>query len=295
MARTSKARRPTRSLWKRNHYTTIQKHEVFTWHSLHNMSLKNIKRKFNEVFKMDVASGTLAGWYNDAMKKRFKDTAIDRLNVTDVRYYLKQRPDIVVDLENILARRCNAVERTGITYNWKIAQMLGIHIFHQLVKTQLYTPQGQRKQQNMPLPDELVSNVKVSRYMTESSKITEYYKSEKRIHNSTKDDKNKCTLCPRKFADNINLTLHIYYHECKKDKALVTVNHEEELSDGEELSDEEVDVSTISVFRFKASPGWLSNFMKRNDVAFLKIKGEKGSADYEAVKKWVDEWIFNIS
>ena len=54
---------------------------------------------------MDVAPGTLAGWYTEAMKKRFKNTAIDRLNVTDVRYNPKQRPDLLVDLENILARR----------------------------------------------------------------------------------------------------------------------------------------------------------------------------------------------
>ena len=72
---------------------------------------------------MDVAPGTLAGWYTEAMKKRFKNTAIDRLNVTDVRYNPKQRPDLLVDLENILARRCNAVGRTGIPYIWKIASI----------------------------------------------------------------------------------------------------------------------------------------------------------------------------
>ena len=82
------------------------------------------------------------------------------------------------------------------------------------------------------------------------------------------------------------------YHTCHKNKALATVDDEEELSDGEEeLSDEEDDVSTISVFRFKASPGWLNNFMQRKNVAFLKLKGEKGSADEEVVDQWVHDWM----
>ena len=167
---------------------------------------------------MDVAPGTLAGWYNDTMKKRFNNTAIDRINVTDVRYNPKQRPDLLVDLENILARRCNAVGRTGIPYIWKIAQMLAIHIFNQLVRTQIYTPQGQRKEQNKPLPDELVSNVEqskvVARYMAKSSRKTEYHKSEDKAKNLTNENKNKCSLCDRKSIDNLNLSNLFTLHHC---------------------------------------------------------------------------------
>ena len=45
------------------------------------------------------------------------------------------------------------------------------------------------------------------------------------------------------------------------------------------------------VFTFKASPGWLKNFMKRQDIATLKLKGEKADADFEAVDTWIVKWI----
>ena len=173
--------------------------------------------------------------------------------------------------------------------------MLAIHIFNKLVATQIYTAQGQRKEQDKPLPDELISNVEqskvVAKYMARSSRKTEYHKSQDKANNLTNDNKNKCTHCDRKFLDNINLTLHAYYHSCQDNKTLATVDDEEVPVEEEETSDEEDGESTVTVFRFKASPGWLSNFMKRHDVAFLKMKGEKGSADYEAVEEWVDEWI----
>ena len=35
----------------------------------------------------------------------------------------------------------------------------------------------------------------------------------------------------------------------------------------------------------------VKKFKERCNVGHLKMKGEKGSADYEAVDKWVDEWI----
>ena len=53
----------------------------------------------------------------------------------------------------------------------------------------------------------------------------------------------------------------------------------------EDQSDEEDSNSSDAPFRFKASPGWLQDFKKRSNVTILKMKGEKGSADYEAVDK----------
>ena len=259
------------------------------------MKLKDIVPKFKEKYKINAPPGTLAGFYNTEMKEKFSKMAVDRVHVTDTRINPKQRPDVLVDLEMILARRCNAVGRTGIPYIWKIAQMLAIHIFNKLVATKIYNTKGQRKEQDKPLPEELISNVEQSRlvakYMAKSSVKTEYHKSMDAAKNVTTDPKNSCTHCDRKFKDNINFTLHCYYHSCRDNLALSIVDEEEVQVEEEGLSDEEDDVSTISVFRFKASPGWLTNFMTRHDVAFLKMKGEKGSADYEAVDEWVVKWI----
>ena len=40
-------------------------------------------------------------------------------------------------------------------------------------------------------------------------------------------------------------------------------------------------------YRFVASPGWVKNFNNRHNLGHYKMKGEKGSADYDAVDPWV--------
>ena len=38
---------------------------------------------------------------------------------------------------------------------------------------------------------------------------------------------------------------------------------------------------------FKASNGWLSSFLKRNNIVFGKMSGERGDVDGEVVEEWV--------
>ena len=59
-------------------------------------------------------------------------------------------------------------------------------------------------------------------------------------------------------------------------------NSEDEDGDGD---------TTQSELRFVASPGWIQKFMARHNVARLKMKGEKGSADHEAIEPWINEWL----
>ena len=44
-------------------------------------------------------------------------------------------------------------------------------------------------------------------------------------------------------------------------------------------------------YYFGASPGWISKFMKRHNLGHFKMKGEKGSADYEAIEPWIHDWL----
>ena len=188
------------------------------------------------------------------------------------------------------------LERTGIPYVCKVARMLAIHIFNKLVASHTYDSQGQRIDQNKDLDDELLNNVEhakvITRYMARSSKKTEYHKSTKEARNSKDDPNHKCNHCDRKFLDDINLTLHAYWHTCQDNKAIARSRGQDvpDYLEEEDKSDEDPN-TTDAVFRFKASHGWLKNFKIRQNVAFLKLKGEKGSADYEAVEDWVDEWI----
>ena len=80
------------------------------------MSPKDIRAKLKADFDVVVTPSTLAGWYTDEMVKKFNNMATNRMMVTHVRHNPKQRPDILVDMEQIFARKCNAVARTGVPY-----------------------------------------------------------------------------------------------------------------------------------------------------------------------------------
>ena len=131
--------------------------------------------------------------------------------------------------------------------------------------------------------------------MAKSTRKTEFHKSTNPERNSKAGLKHRCNECNRLFEDDVNLTLHLYWHTCNSKRAIARDLGQHDEDEDDDQSDEE-DPNTIStaedgVFNFKASPGWLKNFMVRQNVATLKMKGEKGDADYEAVDKWVHDWL----
>ena len=99
------------------------KYTVYEWRMKDKMKLIEILKKFKEEFNMDAAEGTLAGFYAPNMVQKYTNTARDRLQVQDVRMNPKQRPDVLVDMERVLARRCKAVGRTGIPYICKVVSV----------------------------------------------------------------------------------------------------------------------------------------------------------------------------
>ena len=113
----------------RRRYSLEMKYQVYCWKQHHNFSLKEIKSKVKEKFGEDVPDGTLCGFYNANLHDYFNKTAEDRLKVKDFRINPIQRPDIVLDMESMLARRCVAVARTGLPYVSRIARLLGLHIY----------------------------------------------------------------------------------------------------------------------------------------------------------------------
>merc|ERR1712215_595680 len=102
------------------------KYQVYCWQTYQKCSLKEIKRKVKEKYGKDVPDGTLCGFYRGNLHEYFNKTAEDRLKVKDFRINPKQRPDIVLDMESILARSCVAVARTGLPYVTRIARLLGL-------------------------------------------------------------------------------------------------------------------------------------------------------------------------
>ena len=81
---------------------------------------------------------------------------------------------------------------------------------------------GQRKE---VLDEEMKHTVEhatlISKYMARSSRKTEFHKSTNEARNTPRDDlKHICNQCRRQFQDDINLTLHVYWHSRQDEKEI---------------------------------------------------------------------------
>ena len=102
------------------------------------MRLKDIKKKLLEEDRLDIAMSTLSTWWSPSTMEKVENIAPDRINVNDVRYNPKQTPDVIVDMERILARKVIAIRVNGLPFSREILQILAIHIFHKLIGYNLY-------------------------------------------------------------------------------------------------------------------------------------------------------------
>ena len=119
----------------RRRYSLEMKHKVLHWRYHEKLSLKQIKVKFQETFGVTVPDGTLCAFYTGSNPQ--------------------QRPDIVVDMEKLLARRCvEMYVRTGSPYDSRMVRLIGLKIYDQLMKTGIYDSKGQRNDQDKPLDED---------------------------------------------------------------------------------------------------------------------------------------------
>ena len=251
-------------------------------------NLKNweIRKKLHNKFNVTVPASTLATWYNKVNQSKVANLPEDRLNVNDKRLNPKQRPDILVDTEVILVKKVFAVKLRGLGYTRELIQMYAMNIFHKLISYNIYNAKGMRREQSQPLDEVIVRTVTQcklhSRYLAKSCANTEFHKSIAAARND-KESKSKfsCTMCPRKFKSQVNLTLHIYFHAVKE--------AEDNIDDDPDDVNAPPDIT--EVHKFVASPGWVEKFKVRHGIGKYKMKGEKGSADYDAVDPWVHEFL----
>ena len=94
---------------------------------------------------------------------------------------------------------------------------------------------------------------------------------ERQYHKSTNGRRNvstvsnPCKLCPRRFKSNVNLTLHVYWH---------TINNQERAQERDDDPDDPMEViesydeDEDELYRFAASPGWVSNFLARYNIGY---------------------------
>ena len=115
--------------------------------------------------------------------EKVENIAPDRINVPDVRYNPKQRPDVIVDMEKILVRKVISIRVNGLPFSREILQILAIHIFHKLIAYNLYNEQGQRKHPDQAIEEHMIQAVEYAQltthYLAKSTKKTEWHKSQK--------------------------------------------------------------------------------------------------------------------
>merc|ERR1712055_141785 len=144
------------------------------------MKNKDISKRVEAELGYLVTMPTLCTWWAPKTVANIQQLAPDRTNVNDTRYNHTQRPDVFVDMEQILARKVRAILLTGVPYSRTVVQILAIHIFHKLIAYNLYDVHGQRKQRSEKLDEEIINAVEhsrlASRYMCRSSTKTEHHK-----------------------------------------------------------------------------------------------------------------------
>ena len=123
------------------------------------LSNAQIKKKIKDAFHIDVPDSTLSTWFNAKNMAIAANMPEDRLNVADKRINPSQRPDVMVDMETILARKVISVKLRGIPYTREMIQMYAINIFQKLISFNLYDSKGMRKDQSQPLDEVIVRSV----------------------------------------------------------------------------------------------------------------------------------------
>ena len=120
------------------------------------MKTSDIRKRLKDLHQMDVACSTLSTWWNPQNLEKVGNMASDRINVKDRRINPKQRPDVVVDMEKILARKVIAIKLIGLPYTREIVQIFAIHIFHKLLSYNFYNALGQRINPDQEIDEEII-------------------------------------------------------------------------------------------------------------------------------------------
>ena len=291
-----KAKPGRKPIVRRKSYTIALKEKVRAWHLHDNLGATAVKRKLLVEHNLEVSLSTIVSWWSPKILAQIENIAPDRLNVQDTRINPIQRPDIVVDTERVLFRKVIANKGTGLPYTRTAMQVLAINIFNKLCTFNLYDKEGQRKQRDVEISENVMQAAQkptvAHKYLARHSKKTEWHKSERVQRNipTGKSVPKPCEHCPRIFKSSISLTLHCYWHTCRDNSKATVAEDADDLSDECYSSGEEEEYSDVD-YRFVASPGWIKNFLYRYDLDNYKMKGEKGSADYDAIQPWITGWL----
>ena len=109
---------------KRQTYAQALKQKARYWRFQENMKPTDIPKGLLQEDNIKVSLPTLSDWWSPKVMQQVQTLAVDRLNVPDVRVNRTQRPDVMVDMEKILARKILAIRIHGLPYSRDILQVI---------------------------------------------------------------------------------------------------------------------------------------------------------------------------
>ena len=200
---------------RRKQYSVAFKKKVVAWKIHDKLTLTEVWKKVKHELGYEISKSTLSTWWSPKYLEKLElATPETSSNTYDTRINRKQRPDVLVDMEMILARKVRAITLNGIPYTREVLQILATHIYNKLLSYNLYDEHGHRKNPGERIDAEVIHSVEkcrlVAQYLSKSNNKTEHHKSKDASRNLPSAG-NKCRMCPRAFKSEVNLTLHVYY------------------------------------------------------------------------------------
>ena len=193
-----KAKPGRKETQRRKKYSVAYKKKVVAWKIHDKLTVAEIMKRVKRDHGCDIAGSTLSTWWSakNIAKLELAPPETD-INIYDTRINRTQRPDVLVDMEMILARKVRAITNNGIPYNRDILRLLGTHIYNKLLSYNLYDERGLRKNPSEPIDAEVIHSVEKCtiqhEYLNKSSSKTEYHKSKDAAKNLP-DAGTKCGL-----------------------------------------------------------------------------------------------------
>ena len=286
----------------RNRYGFSTKSKAIELHEA-GLTLKNIRKWFLDNENKDIKTTTLCTWYNPEAAQKLKDLGNLGASSNDKCNSPKQRPRIVMDVEEILVIHVKRSQDNGLPLNLHAASMAAMELYERLKLLGIYDQTGQRSVSNDALTQTYINYIlnKNERDIEITDINNPNYEDPNTAESnelliSTVNDYSQCLICKKKVYSNKVFVKHLSSHTMNNVATLAaTITDVTALAEIQNAPDEpsnQDDYSTINfdVKQFKASIGWVQKFVNRHDLGSYILKGEKGSNDYEAAVKFTADF-----
>ena len=268
------------------------------------LTLKQIMKWFIENEQLHIQRSTICTWYAPKMRQQLKELGeLWPLN-NDTCLNTKQRPRIIMDVEQILRVHVQRSQENGFPLTLQAASIAALQIYERLKMLAIYDQNGQRSVNTDVLSEHYINYI--LNQHERNQEITDINDPHYEDPDTTETNEvlinsvtvwAQCLLCYKKVYSNAVFSKHLLSHTNDNVAAVAAtmtgVTAAAAARQNENNPDEPSDVDDYSNFdinQFKASIGWIQKFLRRQKLGSYILKGEKGSNDSEAAEAFAKEF-----